>query len=554
MFKIFFALFKWEEDVKAISSRVILITILLCILYIIIICRIISLTVHSDYQIDDVFPLRKDISFRREIIDRSGELLAINLPTVSLFSKPYEITDIKSVSNKLAKILPSVSLDKLLKDLFLDKKFVWIKHNLTLEEQKKINQLGIVGIYFKNWQKRFYPYGNLFSHVLGYVDIDGNGISGMEKKLNNILINEQDSKLQITIDAKLQNIVSEELAITIKKFNALGGVGIIADVNNGEILSLVSKPDFNPHNPGYEKKENLFNRASLGDYELGSILKTLIMAIGFDTGTIDMNDAYEISDFKIANFHIKDYHKKYGWHTVSDIFIHSSNIGTVQIALEIGQNKVREYFNKLGLFSQLSSLEIAEKAHPVFPHGYRWQDIELATISYGYRISISPLHFVQAMIPVVNGGYFYPLTLLKKKDYPKQVVFKKNTSKNMNQLLRLVVSNGSGKTAEIDGYFIGGKTGTANKIISKHYSSKNNLSSFIAVFPTIKPKYIVFVFLDDPKGIKETYGFSTARYTAAPTAKRIIQRMLITYNMKHYINSSTLQEVKTIKYKNEDKI
>ncbi|MFY9589949.1 peptidoglycan D,D-transpeptidase FtsI family protein [Rickettsia endosymbiont of Halotydeus destructor] len=485
--------------------------------------------------------------FRKEIVDRNGNLLAVNLPSSSLFANPQIIIDPKASIDRLAEILPEINKTKLLAELKSNKSFVWIKRDLLPSQQEKITALGLLGFEFEEEQKRIYTFSNLLSHIVGYVGRDLTGLSGLELAYDKFLTNSdpnlnkagnQKEPLQLSIDVRLQNILSEEIDKTFKQFNAIGAVGIIANPNNGEILALVNKPDFDPHYPNLAKPEELFNIASLGIYEMGSVFKSLTMAVGFDTNSITMNDAYDISYMKVGGFQLKDYTPRQGWHSVPEIFLHSSNIGTSQIMLEIGKKDFKEYLKKLGLLDQLQ-IELPERGTPLFPSEKRWNELTSVTMSYGYSISISPLHFVKAMLPVVNGGTLYDLTLLKRKENNPvgTRVFSENTSNQMRKLFRSVVKNGNGKRAEVKGYLVGGKTGTAEKLSSnasgkKKYLKNSRASSFLGMLPASNPQYVIFIRFDEPKGTKESFGFATASWTAAPTAGRVFERMISLYGIE----------------------
>lgn len=494
----------------------------------------------------NLYSLKKNSQFRKEIVDRNDNLLAVNLPSSSLFANPQIVLDPETSVKKLAEILPDINKTKLLLDLKSNKSFIWVKRDLLPSQQERITSLGLLGFDFEEEQKRIYTFSNLLSHIVGYVGRDLVGLSGLELAYDKYLTNsdpdlnqpgKQKEPLKLSIDIRLQSILSEEMDKTLKQFSATGGVGIIANPNNGEILALVSKPDFDPHYPNLAKPKQLFNMASLGIYEIGSVFKSLTMAVGFDTGTINMNDAYDISYMKVGGFQIKDYKPKQGWHSVPDIFLHSSNIGVSQIILEIGKNNFKKYLKKLGLFDQLQ-IELPERGTPLFPSEKRWSELTSATMSYGYGISISPLHFVRAMLPVVNGGILYDLTLLKRKDEKVEGtrVFSENTSKQMRQLFRSVVKEGTGKRAEVKGYLIGGKTGTAEKLSSnggkKKYLKNSRTTSFLGLLPASKPEYVIYIMIDEPKPTKETFGFATAGWTAAPTAGRVLERMISLYGLE----------------------
>lgn len=490
--------------------------------------------------------LKKSNQFRKEIVDRNDNLLAVNLPSASLFANPQIVLDPETSVKKLAEILPDINKTKLLADLRSSKSFIWVKRDLLPSQQEKIMSLGLLGFDLEEEQKRIYTFSNLSSHIVGYVGRDLSGLSGLELAYDKYLTNsdpslnefgKQKEPLKLSINIRLQSILSEEIDKTLKQFSASGAVGIIANPNNGEILALVSKPDFDPHYPNLAKPQQLFNMASLGIYEIGSVFKSLTLAVGFDTGAVNMNDAYDISYMKVGGFQIKDYIPKQGWHSVPDIFLHSSNIGVSQIMLEVGKNNFKKYLKKLGLLDQLQ-IELPERGTPLFPSEKRWSELTSATMSYGYGISISPLHFVKAMLPVVNGGILYDLTLLKRKDEKIEGtrVFSENTSKQMRQLFRSVVKEGTGRRAEVKGYLIGGKTGTAEKLSNnggkKKYLKNSRTTSFLGVLPASKPEYVIYIMIDEPKPTKETFGFATAGWTAAPTAGRVLERMISLYGLE----------------------
>jgi cell division protein FtsI (penicillin-binding protein 3) len=543
---IYFALSRWDTHKSAVQLRLSLVLFGFIFLYIIIGVRIITLAGQkgsADYK-SHMVAVKKHTTKRKEIVDRNGNLLAVNLSTASLYANPKKIIDPQEATQKLAKIIPSLDKVKLLKDLKSERTFIWIKRDLTPKEQYAIHNLGIPGFYFEKEYKRVYTYGNLLSHTLGFVGRDDNGLAGLEKSFDKFLTNqdiaveyaEKDKPLQLSLDVRVQSIVSEELDKTIKEFNAIGAVGIVADAKTGEILSLVSKPDFDPHHPSQASDSQLFNKATLGVYEMGSIFKPITVAIGFDSGKVGMNDVYDLNaKIRVSKFTVKDDKKKEGWRTVPEIFMYSSNIGTVQIVFEVGKQIFQSYLQKLGFFKQ-AHIELPEKATPLYPSEKRWSDIDTVTMSYGYCMSVSPLHIVQAILPILNGGYIHPLTLIKKdkRDEPelKERVFKATTSANMNKLFRIVVEKGSGRKAAVKGYLVGGKTGTAYKAVQGKYNKSARFSSFISAFPMNDPKFIMFIMIDDPKGTKETFGFATAGFTAAPTTARIISRLAPLYGVK----------------------
>ncbi len=500
---------------------------------------------------------------RGDIVDRNGNLLAVSLPTASLYARPDKVVDVDSILKNLKIVFPQLDTQKTLNLLQSNKKFVWIKRDITPKQQQDIYNLGIPGLGFEKEQKRIYTYGNLFSHVVGYVSREMQGLAGIEKYFNDILLtqpknNFTNSTIKLSIDIKMQNILAEEIQHTIDKFKAKAGAGILVDPSNGEILAIVSKPDFDPHYPGKTNLNNLFNMVTQGAYEMGSGMKSLTLAIGLDTNTISMHDAYDLSYMKIGKFKLKDTHPVKGWQSVPQIFLHSSNIGVSQIILEIGKNNIRNYLKKLKLFEKLD-IELSERARPLFPKYSRWNDLSLVTMSYGYAISESPAHFMQAMMPVVNGGILYPLTLLKGEETNSQIrgerVFKESTSKFMKKMMRLVVSKGTGSKAEVKGFYIGGKTGTAEKLSNGKYDKTKRLSSFFGIMPASNPKYMLYVIFDEPQGIKTTFGFAGGGWVAAPTAGAIFKKIAIIDGMHELSeDSDEIQDLQDIDYMINNKI
>jgi cell division protein FtsI (penicillin-binding protein 3) len=500
---------------------------------------------------------------RLDIVDRNNNLLAVNLPSASLYANPKKVIEPELVAKQLHSVIPSLGFSQILSQLKSEKNFVWIKRDLSPQEYQKIYNLGLPGFEFEREEKRIYTYGNLLSHVIGYVGRDLKGLSGIEQYFENFLTEQQEAEdrrdfgdnLRLSIDVRVQNILSEEMDRTIKKFSAKGAAGIVVDPNNGEILALVSKPDFDPHHPGKASPEQLFNMATQGVYELGSGMKSLTMAIGFDTNSISIQDAYDLSYMRVNGFQVKDTHPMKGWQSVPQIFLKSSNIGVAQIMLEVGRDNLADYLRKLNMLDKLN-IELPERGRPLFPPSSRWTDLSLVTMSYGYGLSASPLHFVQAMVPVVNGGVLYPLTLLKrdeKKEVQGERVFTEETSSSMRKLMRLGISKGTGSKAEVKGYYAGGKTGTAEIAHAGRYDKNRRMSSFFGIIPATKPKYIVYVIYNEPKGIKESFGFAGGGWVAAPTVGVVFEKLAGLYGMEKLDEDSPeVQEIDNVEYKVQD--
>lgn len=457
---------------------------------------------------------------RANIVDRNGVILATTLTTASLYVDAKKILNPKIVARQLHNVFTAIPYRKLYKKLTSQKSFVWIKRHLTPKEQLAVNKLGIAGVFFQPDQSRIYPNKRLFSHILGYLDIDGKGIAGIEKFFDSKLTLQ--TELRLSLDIRVQSILFQELHSLIKTYHALSGAGIVLDVNNCEILGITSLPDFDPHNPIHSSNVQRFNNATLGVYELGSVMKIFTLAAALDTNKITLADSiYIAGPLRIDEYTIHDYHQhKNTSLTISGIFTTSSNIGMVHIAEKLGKNLQRKYLEKMGLFSPLS-LEIYEKASPILPK--IWRDSTSATISYGYGLAITPVHLVQAAAAMVNGGIFRSATLLSQKQKGVRVIRTK-TSQQIRELLRLVVEKGTGKRAAIKGYDVGGKTGSANKVINGKYYKNNSIVSFVGIFPIHTPRYLVFTMLDTPhkNSAKDKL---TGGSIVAPAVKNIISKI-----------------------------
>ena len=336
--------FNWDTCNNSARLRIFIVTLGFAICFLGLTYRLIVIANHEYIKSGS---LAKINSFRKEIVDRNGNLLAVNLPSSSLFANPQKVINIADAVEKLKKAIPELDKKKLFADLSNEKSFVWIKRDIAPKEQEKIFNLGLPGFDFEHEQKRIYIFGKLLSHTIGYVGRDFMGLAGLEKHYNEFLNNteiaanrsEQNRPLELSIDVRLQNILSEEIDKVMKEFHAVGSVGVIVNPKNGEILAMVSKPDFDPHHPSHASPEELFNRASHGVMDTGSVFKAITMAVGLDTGNITLQDAYDVTYMKVGKFSLKDYHPHKGWQSVPEIFLHSSNIGTAQIILEVGEEK-----------------------------------------------------------------------------------------------------------------------------------------------------------------------------------------------------------------------
>lgn len=463
---------------------------------------------------------------RADILDRNGEILATHLVTGSVYANPKVIINAEEAAAKLSGLLPELEYNAILKKLKSDSKgFVWIVRHISPKLQQAINHLGIPGVYLQRDERRVYPYGSLVSHVLGYCGIDNKGLAGVERYFDELLSHEQ-NPLYLSIDVRVQHVVHDELAKSVVEFEAEGGSAMVMDVKTGELLAMVSLPDYDPNLPNQNQVSTTFNRNTLGTYESGSIFKIFNTAIALETGTASLSSLYDATfPIKVGPFLIKDFKGKKRVMDVREVFIHSSNIGSAKMALQFGAQVQRHFLEKFGLL-KAPVLELPEISSPLVPKV--WRPVTTMTVAYGYGITASPLQSMVAVAGVVNDGWFRPATLLKRDpvSLPEPIrILSSKTSAKMRDLMRLVVTEGTARTANVPGYEVMGKTGSAHKQVGRGYAQKAKLTSFIGVFPKKNPRYIVLLFLDNPKATKNTHGYATGGWNAAPTGGRIIARM-----------------------------
>ena len=514
-------------------GRLVLMSICFILVYFIFAVRAFDLSViqartiaHDDGQNIELVDVQasKSTARRADITDRNGVLLATTLNTSSLYADSHLIADAPNAAKKLSKIFPDLRYGDVLQKLQSGKRFVWIKRNVSPDQQYKVLEIGEPGLEFETSQKRFYPQGELASHLLGYGNVDGNGLAGVERSFDNHLNDGRDLKL--TLDVRLQHILRREILAAMNEFEAPAAAGAIMDVTNGEILAGVSLPDFNPHTPG-DAKDAVFNRLTLGAYELGSVFKIFSTAAFFERHDVPMSTTFDASEpIKIGRFAINDYHAEDRILTIPEVFMYSSNIGSALMGQAVGTEDLRSFYKDLGLLDPLD-FEIREVARPLVPNP--WREISTLTASYGHGLSTTPLQLISGVSSVVNGGYLVKPTLVINDDHNesrKDVrVVSAKTAQRMRQLLRLVVTDGTASKAAVKGYRVGGKTGTAEKIVNGKYDKKKKISSFVGVFPMDAPRYAVFVMVDEPKGQKHTWGYATGGWVAAPSVSRIIASM-----------------------------
>ncbi|SDE52154.1 MULTISPECIES: peptidoglycan D,D-transpeptidase FtsI family protein [Kordiimonas] len=463
---------------------------------------------------------------RADILDRNGEVLATNLETSSLYANPSEIKNPADVAARLVAVLPDLSLSEVEEKLSSDRKFVWLKRKLSPREKWEVNALGVPAFQFQREEERVYPHGRLAAHALGYVDVDGNGLGGVEYFFNDRLndAGRTDEPIKLALDIRVQYALTDELEAAMSAHRAIGAAGIVMDVNSGEVIALASLPDYDPNDIRGVASQQRFNRATQGVYELGSTFKTFTFAAALDQGIATLEDGYDATKpLRIARFTIRDDHPKARYMSLPEIFAYSSNIGTAQMALDIGAERQQKFLRDLG-FLDTTNLELAEVGSPIYPA--TWRKSSTMTISYGHGIAVSPVQLVNGIAAMVNGGRLIPATLTHNDDNWRQgqQVISQNTSRKIRQLLRLAVTKGTGGRSEAVGYRVGGKTGTAEKAVAGGYDRKALISSFVGVFPMDDPQYVVFALLDEPRGTKETFGYRSGGWVAAPVVKNVILR------------------------------
>jgi len=466
---------------------------------------------------------------RSEIFDRNGVLLATTLDTYSLHADPTKIMDAEQSVRRLRTVLSDLGEATAVAKLSSKRNFVWLKRHLTPAQQQKVNNLGIPGLFFKKEEKRFYPLGQLAAHVIGYTDIDNNGIAGVEKSFDGQLSGKDGAdrkSVRLALDVRVQHALRDELTRFMSAFRAIGGAGMVMDIKTGEVIAMSSLPDFDPNRPKDFPKDNKFNKTTLGVYEMGSTFKTFTTAMALELRSVSLRDGYDATNpIRIAGFRIRDDHPKKRWLSVPEIFMYSSNIGTAKMAEAIGPKRHKAFLRKLGLLDR-PVIELPEVGAPILPP--RWNRLETMTISYGHGLSVSPLQLSAAIGAIVNDGNYVNPTLLKRdanSEIEQKRVIREKVSVVVRRLMRLVVEKGTGKKAAAEGYLVGGKTGTAEKAVNGRYKRDALITSFVSAFPMHEPRYVVLAMLDEPKGNSSTFGFRSAGWTTAPIVSRLVSRI-----------------------------
>jgi len=511
-------------------NRLLVTGVLFTLAFIVVAVRLVELAVveqvAEEFQAPRLAVVSEIPKVRSDIIDRNGVLLATSLPTASLYANPRQILDSKEATQKLVRVFPNINRKKMAEKLSSSKSFVWLKRNLTPKTQFLVNTLGIPGFDFQPTERRVYPHGRLVAHALGLTNIDGRGLSGIEGYFDKVLRGIE-KPLELSIDIRVQSVLREELVKAMLEFRAVGAAGLVLAATNGEVRAMISLPDFNPNKPITASGVAGFNRVTKGVYEMGSTFKLFTVAMALDTGTARLKDRYDATKpIKISRYKISDYHAKNRWLSVPEIIIYSSNIGAAKMALDVGTLGQKKYLKRFGMLTP-ARIDLPEIGTPLTPA--HWRQINTMTISYGHGISVSPIQLVSGIAALVNGGILYRPRMIKVpkgENIAGSRVLSRNTSKKMRGLMRLVVRHGTGRNADVPGYLIGGKTGTSNKTdLRGGYDRSRRMSSFVAAFPMDKPRYVILIMIDEPKGTKRTRGYATGGWVAAPVVANVVKRM-----------------------------
>lgn len=485
----------------------------------------------DEFADEDVIRFKNPVK-RADILDRNGEIIATSLPTVNLYANTKQIKNAQDVAEKLNYVFPDVPYETFLAKLQRRGAFIYLKRNLSPAQQMQVNNLGIPGLEFENCEKRIYPHKNLFAHVLGNTNVDNEGISGVEKAMDERLTTST-KPLSLSLDLGIQNTIRDALVEGVKQFNAEGAAAILMEAKTGQVVALVSVPDFDPNENLKVEDRAMFNFATKGVYEAGSVFKVFNTALCLESGKVKVTDRFDTSHpVFFGRAKVTDPHGSHKMLTPEDILVESSNIGSTLEIMKVGKKFQRKFLQSINMDKKLADFELPEVAKPLFLSESRWSNHTMATISYGYGISTTPLHIVSAFSAVVNGGVYHEPSLIYRKPHEGKRVVSEKTSENMRTLLRAVVTRGTGRRANVEGYQVMGKTGTADKLENGHYNHKKSISSFVSGFPESNPQYTLIVVMDDPKASKETYGYTTAGWNAVPITKNIISAVAPQLNVK----------------------
>ena len=468
---------------------------------------------------------------RGDIVDRDGHALARTIDAWVVGLQPGKVIGNKlDLARKLHELMPEKDEATYLQMLRSGRSFYYLRRRASPSLVEAINALGEPGMALQREPDRLYPQLSLAAHVVGYTDIDGKGNAGIERAFDEQLRDpdRRGQPIVLSISSRVQQALEHELNEAVTKFSAIGAAGVIMDIHTGEVLAMTSLPQLNPNAAGQGTPEARFNRATLGVYELGSTFKPFTVAMGMDAGVIkSMGQMYPCpGELHVAGRKIGDTHPYNRPCSVAEIMKESSNVGTAQIADQLGAARQREFLQKMGFMDRVA-VELKERGRTLTPRD--WSRTDVMTVGFGHSIAVTPLHLATGYATLFNGGIYRPATLIKvDKSHPAgkgHRVFTEDTSYKMRALLRLVVTHGTGKKADAPGYRVGGKTGTADKVVGGRYSNNLVITTFAGVFPTDEPRYVMVVMLDEPKATAETFGFRYAGWNVAPVVSKTISRI-----------------------------
>lgn len=519
---------KHKEIAASAHFRLMVLLLVFLAIFTVIVGRLISFSI-----LEDAKPMRVSSSVfvpaRGDIVDRNGVPLARTMKGYAIRVVPERVLGDKDLlARQLADLFPDTTAAEFLAKLNGPRP-TYLRRRALPNEVKQVHALGEIGIEFPRENERLYPQRDLAAHVLGYVDADSEGVMGMERALNDRLKDEslRGVAATLSIDSRVQAALESELMVAMTAHEARGAAGIILDVHTGEVMALASLPVFDPNKIRKATMKYQTNEVTQSVFELGSTFKPLTVAAGLDAGTVtDLAVRYNATEpIKVGGFTIKDDHGQNRYLNVPETLVHSSNIVTARLADNLGIEGMEHMIRRLG-FDERPHIELAERGRPLWPQS--WGRVTNMTVAYGHGIAVTPLHLASAYAALVNGGIWRPATLLKVapgEEAEGRRVFKAATSARMRQLLRMIVSNGTGRKADAPGYRIGGKTGSAEKPSKGGYNKTSLVSTFAAAFPMDNPRYVVIAMLDEPKGNAETGFQRTAGWTAAPVVRKVVPRV-----------------------------
>ena len=469
---------------------------------------------------------------RGDIVDREGHALARTIDAWIVGLQPGKVIGNKlDLARKLAQLMPEKDEAAYLQMLRSGRSFFYLRRRASPSLVAAVNALGEPGMALQREPDRLYPQLSLAAHVVGFTDVDGKGNAGIERAFDEQLRDpgRRGQPIVLSINSRIQQALEHELGDAMNHFSAIGAAGVIMDIHSGEVLAMTSLPQLNPNAAGLGTPEARFNRATLGVYELGSTFKPFTVAMAMDAGVIkSFGQIYNCPNaLHVAGRTINDTHPFGRACSVAEIMKESSNIGTAQIADQLGPTRQKEFLRKMGFLDKVN-VELKERGRTLTP-GSQWNQIETMTVGYGHGIAVTPLHLATGYATLFNGGIYRPATLLKvDRNHAAgkgHRVFSEDTSYKMRALLRLVVTAGTGRKADAPGYRVGGKTGTAEKLVGGRYASNKVVTTFAGVFPMDEPRYVMVVMLDEPQPTAETFGFRTAGWNVAPVVSKTVSRI-----------------------------